>query len=87
MVVVSKQNIGNILLLEAFGELHQVQEKLRFFQEKYQHDFVHFSRQLQDEDENFEHFDDYIEWKAYTKLFHETKKKIEDLKHGNFQIN
>jgi len=87
MVVFSKQNIGNILLLEAFGELHQVREKLRFFQGKYQQDFENFSKQLKDGKENFEHFDDYIEWKAYTKLFHETKKKIEDLKHGNFQIN
>lgn len=87
MVVVSKQNIGNILLLEAFGELHQLREKLRFFQGKYQQDFETFSRKLRDEEENFEQFDDYIEWKAYTKSLLETKKKIEDLKHGNFQIN
>ena len=86
MVIVHKQNIADILLMEALGELHQVREKLRLFQQKYQQSFEEFSSRLEREEENFERFDDYIEWKAYMQLLHEIEQKIEDLKHGNFQV-
>jgi len=86
MLVINKQNIADMLLLETFSEMHQVRDKLNFFREKYQQDFEDFSKQIEKEDEDFEHFDDYMEWKAYTKLFHNISQKIEDLKYGNFQI-
>ena len=74
------------ILIEAYGELYQICEKLRFFQGKYQKDFKTFSKLIETEGENFEHYDDYIEWKAYDKLYGETLQKIEDLKSRNFQI-
>ncbi|HHC24692.1 MAG TPA: hypothetical protein ENK58_04650 [Desulfobacterales bacterium] len=86
MLVVYKQNIADMLLMEAFSEMHQVRDRLNFFYEKYQQDFEVFSKQTEKEDENFEHFDDYMEWKAYIKLFHNILQKIEDLRYGNFQI-
>ena len=86
MVIIHKQNIVDMLLMETLAELHQVREKLRFFQEKYRQDFEKFSIEIEEEEENFEHFDDYMEWKAYTQLFGDLKQKIEDLKHGNFQV-
>ena len=86
MVVFNKKNIGDVLLIEAYGELYQIREKLRFFQGKYQKNFKTFSKLIETEDENFEQYDDYIEWKAYDKLYEETVQKIEDLKSGNFQV-
>lgn len=86
MLVVDKQNIANMLLLETFSEMHQVQDKLNYFRRKYQQDFESFSKQIENENEDFERFDDYMEWKAYTKMFYNISQKIEDLKHGNFQI-
>ncbi|QTA87887.1 hypothetical protein [Desulfonema magnum] len=86
MVVIAKQNVVDILLMEAFYEMHQVRDRLNFFQEKYQQTFENFSVFMKKENENFEYFDDYMEWKAYTKLFDEVLKKIEELKNGNFQI-
>jgi hypothetical protein len=35
MVIINKQTIAEMLLIETLSELHQAQEKLRFFQEKY----------------------------------------------------
>lgn len=81
-----QKNIVDILLMEIFSDLHQVREKLRFFQEKYHQDFEKFSIQIEKEEENFEHYDDYMEWKAYMQLFRDLKQKIEDLKHENFQV-
>jgi hypothetical protein len=86
MVIIHKQNIVDMVLMETFAELHQVSEKLRFFQEKYHQDFEKFSIEIKGEEENFEHYDDYIEWKAYTQLLRDLNQKIEDLKHGNLQV-
>lgn len=86
MVVVKKKEIGDVLLIEAYGELHQVEDTLKYFRAKYQQDFESFSERMRKEDENFEYFDDYVEWKAYEKLYQETTAKIEDLKSGNFQV-
>ncbi len=86
MLVIHKQNIATMLLMEAFSEMHQVRDKLSFFREKYQQDFEAFSKNMEKENEDFERFDDYMEWKAYTKVFQSLSQKIEALKHGNFQI-
>ena len=86
MVIVNKQNITDMLLMEAFAELHQVRERCRLFQQKYSQDFDEFSRRTEEEQENFEHFDDYTEWKAYRHLLREVEQKIEDLEHGNLQV-
>ena len=86
MVIIHKQNIVDMFLLETFAEFHQVHEKLCFFKEKYHRDFETFSMEINREEENFEHFDDYMEWKAYVQLFADIKQRIEDLKHGNFQL-
>jgi len=75
-----------MFLMETLAEFHKVREKLRFFQEKYHRDFETFSIEIEKEEENFEHFDDYMEWKAYIQLFGDIKQKIEDIKNGNFQL-
>ena len=75
-----------MFLMETLAEFHKVREKLRFFQEKYHRDFETFSIEIEREEENFEHSDDYMEWKAYIQLFGDIKQKIEDIKNGNFQL-
>lgn len=87
MVIINKQTIAEMLLIETLSELHQAQEKLRFFQEKYSQNFESFSNEIDTEEENFGHFDDYMEWKAYTQLLNNLKQKIEDLKYGKFQVS
>ncbi|MCD4744958.1 MAG: hypothetical protein K8R58_01515 [Bacteroidales bacterium] len=36
--------------------------------------------------ENFNEWDDYIEWKAYNDFYSQITKMINDIKSGNFQI-
>ena len=86
MVIVHKEGIIDMSLMEALSELHQVSEKLRFFQDKYKQDFENYSLDIEKKEEDFKRFDDYMEWKAYTQLFRDIQQKIEDLKHGNFQV-
>jgi hypothetical protein len=38
------------------------------------------------EKEIFSQWDDYMEWKAYVKMSDEIEYKIEEVKHGHFEI-
>jgi hypothetical protein len=47
-------------------ELHVSREKLKLFEKKYTRSFEDFEREVL-EKEDFEKWDDYLEWKAYIK--------------------
>ena len=47
MVIIHKQNIVDMFLMETLAEFHKVREKLRFFQEKYHRDFETFSIEVE----------------------------------------
>ncbi len=46
--------------------------------------FAHFSKLIPDED--FARWDDYIEWQAYIKTANDLAAKMNEVKHGNFEI-
>ena len=79
MVIIHKQNIVDMFLMETLAEFHKVRDKLRFFQEKHHRDFKSFSIEIEREEENFEHFDGYMEWKAYIQLFSNNVLKLPEL--------
>jgi hypothetical protein len=86
MVTVPRDHIFMLMLGEYFSEKHATQDKIAFFQNKYNMDFHEFNKKIFNESENFELYDDFIEWKAYTDYLVDIKKKINDVKNGNLQI-
>jgi len=87
MITVKKQDVGNWLLIEYLSTLHTVSEKLRFFEHKYHQAWETFHTDiLTSVKEDFAKWDDYIEWKAYIKMDEELSAKIEEVRHGNFEI-
>ena len=86
MVTVPKDHILKLMLGEFFSEKHKAQDKIDFFQKKYNMVFSEFSKKITSEDESFESFDDFIEWKAYTDYLADIENKINDVKNGNLQI-
>lgn len=87
MHTVSKQQISHWVLLDYQAQRQLFEAKINFFKKKYNLDFQSFERQLkQATTENFEAWDDSIEWKAYEQFLSELLTKIEDIKHGNFQV-
>ncbi|MBK5941667.1 hypothetical protein [Halochromatium roseum] len=86
MINIDKQDIGNLLLLDYLASLHSAQEKLRLFERKYQTSLDEFSAALKASDqENFEAWDDGMEWKAYRRVSEDLSQKIEEIKHGHFE--
>jgi len=87
MITIQKQEVANWLLLEYLATFHNVHEKLRFFEHKYYQSYHTFEQKMKTAvKEDFDQWDDYIEWKAYTKLAEEIESKIEAVKHGHFEI-
>ena len=87
MITISKSNISDWLLLDLYSEMHIAEDKVRFFERKYRSSFSEFETKINAEKENIEHYDDYIEWKAYTKVLQSLKKKMIDIKNGHVKIS
>ncbi len=87
MHTLSKQQVSNWVLLDYSAQKQVLIEKMALFEKKYTLDFERFEQQIeQATTENFETWDDYIEWKAYRQFLAELLTKIEDIKYGHFQM-
>ena len=86
MQIIDKQSVGDLLLLDVLADLHRVKRKLAHFASKYGADVSQFEVRVNAEGESFEHYDELIEWKAYQAACDELSERIEELKHGRFQV-
>ncbi|MFW6225149.1 MAG: hypothetical protein ACOC4B_02700 [Bacteroidota bacterium] len=85
MVIISRQNIAGMLLMEEYARLHELEEKEKTFIKQY-NSFNDLEAKVK-EKENFVEYDDYIEWKAIINHLQFTKTKIREIKSGKFQIS
>jgi len=87
MQVLQKTEIANSILLEYLGELSHAGDKINYFCKKYRTTFKLFEKKnMQGKRENFSHWDDYMEWKAYSNVFHDLSEKIKDIRRGHFKV-
>ena len=69
-------------------EIHKVQEKRRLFNTKYGLAFGEFEKAVKRGDkEDFNKWDDYMEWKAYEKMIVKFNKEKKDLEIGNYKVS
>ncbi len=61
-------SINQIKKIIRLYELHIIKEKLSLFEKKYGKSFKEFEKEVK-EKEDFEKWDDYLEWKAYFKAY------------------
>ena len=87
MHTLSKQQVGSWILLDYLSQRQILESKIKLLSAKYNLDFKAFESQIeQATNENFEAWDDYIEWKAYNQFLTELITKIDDVKYGHFQM-
>ena len=79
-ITVSSDEIKEYEKLKIISQLTPVKEKLRYFEKKYGCSFEEFERKLKEREENFEEWDDYIEWKAYTESLKDLEQKLREIK-------
>lgn len=78
-VEITQQDVENYVKMRFYTELTLIKEKLALFEKKYNCNFYQFEKSIKDSmNEDFESWDDYIEWKAfYSKYTHLKEKFIE----------
>ena len=86
MITVNRKQVSDILRMEYLARLSAVQDKIRHFEQKYNCSFHEFEAKVQGEAEDFEWWDDYMEWKAYRNVEADIQHNIFELQHGNFEI-
>lgn len=87
MTIITKNVVRDLVSTNVIYELHLVEDKISFFRKRYGTDFISFEKRIHNtSEENFEEWDDYMEWKAYENSYHQLKKEKEDLENGNFKV-
>ena len=86
MVIVDKKHVSRLLLVEAYSKKHTAEEKVAFFQRKYNKSFDEFEKKMHTNEENYIRYDDYMEWKAYIRCLESINLRIKDLKNGSIQF-
>ena len=87
MIQIPKKDLAEFYRLDVHAQLHVAKARVRFFKEKYGQSFTEFEEQVQKERRDFDYWDDYIEWKAYTKLLTELEQNLRDLEHEDIQLS
>ena len=67
MVTISKEKVANWQVLDLLAEKQHLETKLGFFQRKYDLSLSDFKNEVNSQEENFEKWDDLMEWEAFDK--------------------
>ncbi|MCU0285447.1 MAG: hypothetical protein MUF15_03505 [Acidobacteria bacterium] len=74
------KEMEDFLRMKFLTELTLIKEKLSLFEKKYKSDFPHFESTVKNaEEEDFEQWDDYMEWKAFYNKYNELQKRSHQL--------
>ncbi|MFQ5603947.1 MAG: hypothetical protein ACE5HS_11825 [bacterium] len=88
MVVIDSSILKDLYYANLIYEIHKTAEKLRIYRKKYGLSFDEFEETVKsDETEDFNKWDDYMEWKAYEKLMVRYQKEKKDLEIGNYKVS
>nr|NQU92300.1 hypothetical protein [Bacteroidota bacterium] len=87
MLVIDKHRVADWMLLSHLAEQRQLHEKILLYEKKYGQTFKEF-KNITDQkgNEDFQEWDDLIEWQAYTNFYAHITNTINDIKSGNFQV-
>lgn len=78
-IEVGKGEIIDFLRLNLISEIQSLKRYLELFEMKYRKSFEEFENDVLEGEENFEKWDDYMEWKAYLSTYEDRMKNLKDL--------
>ncbi len=80
---VTKKEVIEYKKLEIISQIASIKSKIELFESKYGCSFEDFEKKLREkQDEDFEEWDDYIEWKAYVRTLEELKEKLKEIENA-----
>ncbi len=87
MINIGKNSLINYYLLNRMYEIHLAKEKILLFEKKYMMNFIQFEVYTIENSEDFEKWDDYLEWKANIKTLQSLEIQKTEISNGNYQIS
>jgi len=78
-ITVSRDEVKGFEKLKTISQIAPLKERIRFFESKYGCTLGEFKDKIKREKENFEKWDDYIEWKAYIESMKDLESKMKDI--------
>ena len=88
MVTINSEQVKKYQLYNTIYQIHNLKDKISFFEKKYNKNFLEFEEEIKKgADENFECWDDYMQWKAYTKSYNQLDSERKDILNGNFRLS
>ena len=80
---VTKKEVIEYKKLEIISQIASIKSKIELFESKYGCKFEDFEKKLKEkQDEDFEEWDDYIEWKAYVRTLEELREKLKEIENA-----
>jgi hypothetical protein len=73
--------------MEFMSDMHVVKDKLAYFDKKYHVSFEVFEQTVKTQQEVYQQWDDYIEWKGYRQVLEDINRKISDINNADFEVN
>jgi len=86
-VVVSVDDVRAFEKLKLISQIAPLKERIRSFERKYGCGLQAFENKMLQQPEDFERWDDFIEWKAYVEILKDLMSKLDLIKDAtNFKI-
>ena len=87
VINVSKEDIKLFEKLNTISQITPSKERIKFFEQKYNHVYEE-NNKTQSSEEDFQKWDDYIEWKAYVEKLKDLELKLIEIESAeDFRIN
>jgi len=86
MWTIPKREVADLLKLDLMARLREAKEKETLYRRTHQQSFEAFEETVQQGEEEFGQWDDYLEWKAYRRVRQDLEQKIEALRRGDFEV-
>ena len=81
-IEVKKEEVINVQRLELISEIQALKKSLELYEIKYGKSLKEFEKEVLEGKEDFEKWDDYMEWKAYENTCKDRLSHLKDLKNA-----
>ena len=78
-ITVSRDEVIGFEKLKTISQIAPIKERIKFFESKYGCTLGEFKDRIEREKEDFEKWDDYIEWIAYIGKLKDLESKMRDI--------
>lgn len=81
-IIISKNEIIEYEKMKINTELTVTKEKIRLYETKYNCSLNEFKVKMEEHEEVFEEWDDYIEWRANVEVLRDLEEKLKKVEHA-----